>query len=159
NNQAFRIGNHASPTLNAYFKGVIDEVSIYNRALSDAEIQSIYTAGRGGKCGGPKITTQPVNQTVVGGANATFTVSVSSTACSPLTYEWFHNGALVVGATSSALALTAVHLADAGQYTAIVGNNVASVSSSAATLTVQEVATPVFSPVGGHFSAPLDVTV
>jgi hypothetical protein len=33
-----------------YFNGSIDEVSIYNRALSDSEIQSIYDAGTAGKC-------------------------------------------------------------------------------------------------------------
>jgi hypothetical protein len=33
-----------------YFKGLIDEVSIYNRALTEAEIQSIYSAGEAGKC-------------------------------------------------------------------------------------------------------------
>jgi len=32
------------------FKGLIDEVSIYNRELSAAEIQSIYMAGNLGKC-------------------------------------------------------------------------------------------------------------
>lgn len=95
---------------------------------------------------------------MVGGANATLSVGISSSACSPLTYERFHNGTLVVGATSSALQLTGVHLADAGQYTAIVANNVASVSSSAATLTVQEVATPVFSPPAGS-TGPQDITM
>jgi hypothetical protein len=33
-----------------YFKGLIDEVSIYKRALTEAEIQSIYSAGEAGKC-------------------------------------------------------------------------------------------------------------
>ena len=32
------------------FNGLIDEVEIFNRALSAAEIQSIYTAGSDGKC-------------------------------------------------------------------------------------------------------------
>ena len=33
-----------------YFNGLIDEVSIYNRALTDSEILSIALAGSGGKC-------------------------------------------------------------------------------------------------------------
>jgi hypothetical protein len=33
-----------------YFQGLIDEVSLYNRALSPAEIAAIYTAGVSGKC-------------------------------------------------------------------------------------------------------------
>ncbi len=32
-----------------YYKGYLDEVSIYNRALTATELQSIYNAGRGGK--------------------------------------------------------------------------------------------------------------
>ena len=32
------------------FAGVMDEVSLYSRALSDAELQAIYQAGAGGKC-------------------------------------------------------------------------------------------------------------
>ena len=35
---------------NFYFNGLLDEVSIYNRALSPLEIQSVYAAGTAGKC-------------------------------------------------------------------------------------------------------------
>ncbi|MEM7032275.1 MAG: LamG-like jellyroll fold domain-containing protein [Chloroflexota bacterium] len=35
---------------NAYFSGEIDEVSLYNRALSDSEIQAIFAADSSGKC-------------------------------------------------------------------------------------------------------------
>ena len=34
----------------APFGGLVDELSIYNRALSDAEIQAVYAAGSAGKC-------------------------------------------------------------------------------------------------------------
>jgi hypothetical protein len=48
------IGSTAAPfrTLGAprTFNGVIDEVEIFNRALSQAEIQAIYQAGPAGKC-------------------------------------------------------------------------------------------------------------
>jgi len=37
-----------SPT--SYFNGQIDEVSLYNQALSDCEIQSLYLVGPQGKC-------------------------------------------------------------------------------------------------------------
>ncbi|PYM14529.1 MAG: hypothetical protein DME18_06465 [Verrucomicrobia bacterium] len=37
-------------TLSYWFAGQIDEVSLYNRALSAAEIQSIFNAGSAGKC-------------------------------------------------------------------------------------------------------------
>jgi hypothetical protein len=44
----FRIGGN--PAHGQYFKGAMDEVSIYNRALSQSEIQAIYNAGSAGKC-------------------------------------------------------------------------------------------------------------
>src|ERR1035438_6961584 len=40
-----------SPDYNQdYFQGLIDELSLYNRALSSTEIQLIYNAGSAGKC-------------------------------------------------------------------------------------------------------------
>jgi len=40
-----------------YMDGAVDEVTIYNRALSQAELLSIYNAGRAGKCKDLTITT------------------------------------------------------------------------------------------------------
>jgi hypothetical protein len=34
----------------AFFHGEIDEISLYNRALTAAEVQSVYVAGAAGKC-------------------------------------------------------------------------------------------------------------
>jgi hypothetical protein len=44
----------------SFFKGRIDEVEIFNRALSGAEIQSIYQAGSFGKCK-PTCVSPPAN--------------------------------------------------------------------------------------------------
>ena len=46
-----------------FLEGFIDEVEVYNRALSDSEIQAIFAAGSAGKCGkicgdGTKIITE-----------------------------------------------------------------------------------------------------
>jgi subtilisin family serine protease/subtilisin-like proprotein convertase family protein len=48
-----RIGNHDLASLNCFFRGMIDEMTIYGRALGGAEIQAIYAAGAAGKCGLP----------------------------------------------------------------------------------------------------------
>ena len=40
-----RIGNHPDPAYHSFFRGRIDEVAIYNRALSAAEIQAICAGG------------------------------------------------------------------------------------------------------------------
>jgi hypothetical protein len=43
NTGPLRIGNHPTPSVNASYHGIIDDVRIYNRALSASEIQAIYT--------------------------------------------------------------------------------------------------------------------
>jgi Concanavalin A-like lectin/glucanases superfamily len=42
----------AAATAGRYFRGLIDEVSIYNRALSAEEVSAIFAAGAKGKCKG-----------------------------------------------------------------------------------------------------------
>jgi len=101
----------------------------------------------------PTIVTQPLSQTVTVGANAT--LSVTATGTGTLSYQWKKGGADLSGKTVSSLNLNPVSLTDAGSYTVVVTNSVtggsASTTSSAATLTVNPVATtPVISaqPVG-----------
>ncbi len=50
NDTPVRIGRRIDSGSTAFFNGIIDEVSIYNRALSASEIQSLYNAGSAGKC-------------------------------------------------------------------------------------------------------------
>jgi hypothetical protein len=40
----------SGPFTGSYFNGLMDEISIYNRALSSNEVASIYDAGSNGKC-------------------------------------------------------------------------------------------------------------
>jgi len=49
--QPVRIGGGAVPAFNPqHFEGIIDEVEIFDRALSQPEIQAIYVANSAGKC-------------------------------------------------------------------------------------------------------------
>jgi Concanavalin A-like lectin/glucanases superfamily len=49
--QALRLGGGTSDFgQNFFFNGVMDEVAVYNRALSAGEIQGIFEAGSAGKC-------------------------------------------------------------------------------------------------------------
>ena len=85
----------------------------------------------------PSITTQPTNQTVMAGGNATFSVSATGTG-----YQWRRNGSNLIngdrisGANSSALTLTGVKPQDAGIYTVVVTNITGSVTSTYAMLRV-----------------------
>ena len=119
------------------FAGQMDEVSVYGRALSTAEVQAIYAAGSAGKCppgAAPSITTQPTSQTVLAGATAAFTAT--ATGSPPLNYQWHFNGTNVAGATGTALTLSNVQFVQAGSYSVRVTNAFGSVISSNALLTV-----------------------
>jgi hypothetical protein len=85
---------------------------------------------------GPSISTQPSNQTVSAGQTATFTVLATGTAT--LTYQWSKNGSPISGATSASYTTPATILTDSGStFTVKITNSVGSVTSNAATLTVQ----------------------
>jgi MYXO-CTERM domain-containing protein len=97
----------------------------------------------------PTITTQPASLTVTAGNNASFSVVAAGSA--PLTYQWKFNGTSVGGGgTGSTYNLTGAQATDAGSYTVTITNTTGSVTSSAATLTVNAVpVTPPPSSGGG----------
>ncbi len=126
------------PYLNM-FGGIIDEPSIYNRALAADEIAAIYNAGSAGKCGNagaaPVITTQPANQTVKAGGTATFSVTASGTA--PLNYQWISNNTNIIHATNASLVLANVQANQSGSvFWVRVSNGGGSTLSSNVLLTV-----------------------
>ncbi len=84
--------------------------------------------------GPPVIATQPASQTVTAGTNVNF--SVTATGAPPLNYQWRFNGANITSATSSMYSLANVQSAQAGGYSAVIGNSVGSVTSAVAVLTV-----------------------
>ncbi len=84
----------------------------------------------------PSISLHPQSQTVNPGANVQFTVTATGTA--PLAYQWKKNGENIPGANSSTLTLNNVQAADAASYTVLVSNNVGSVPSNAAVLTLNQ---------------------
>jgi hypothetical protein len=119
------------------FQGLIDEPTIYSRALSSNEVLAIFTAGAGGKCpvpAPPVITSQPAGRTVPAGTNATFSVAVIG--ATPLNYQWRYNGSNILGATNVSLTLSNVQLSASGNYSVFVSNSAGSTNSSNAVLTV-----------------------
>ena len=83
----------------------------------------------------PSITTQPAGQTVTAGQTATFRVAATGTA--PLSYQWNRSGAAIAGANSSSYTTPATTSSDSGaQFVVMVSNSAGSVTSNAATLTV-----------------------
>lgn len=83
----------------------------------------------------PKIVTDPTAQTVIAGQNATF--SVSATGLGPISYQWLKNSQPISGATASSYS-TPVTLGDnSKQFSVVVTNSIASVTSSPAVVSVQ----------------------
>jgi hypothetical protein len=95
-----------------YFNGNIDDIGIWNRALTQQEITTLYQGCTN------SIITQPVNQNVLAGNNAQFGVIVSSGTAS---YQWQQNS----GTGYS-------NLSDFGQYSGVTTNTltVSNVNSS-----------------------------
>lgn len=133
------LGEWGAQSLNyGYYAGLLDEFSIYNRALSPSEILAIFNAGAAGKCRPPptppSIFSQPTNQIAARGGSASFTVGVSGSR--PFSYQWMFGGLPVVGGTNSSLNLLNVQTNQAGSYTVLVTNLGGSITSAPATLVV-----------------------
>jgi len=82
----------------------------------------------------PQILTPPQSQRVLEGRDAVFTVAASGTG--PLAYQWRFNAAAISDWTNMTLLVTNVQLADAGDYDIMVSNAGGTVTSAAASLTV-----------------------
>ena len=82
----------------------------------------------------PSIITDPQSLSVMVGQNAPFTVAASGSGS--LSYQWRFNGVDLPGATQASYTRFNAQVADAGDYSVVVTNNVGSVTSAVATLTV-----------------------
>ena len=134
----------------SYFQGGLeDEVTLYGRALSSSEIQSIYNADTAGKCrptSPPFLVFQPRDQSIFARQSVTFDPLAGGTQ--PLSYQWIFNGLLVPGATNLSLTLTNVQSSQAGNYTLAVINPFGAVTSLMAHLTVLDTNTCLPPPAG-----------
>lgn len=95
------------------------------------------SGGGGGTVAAPIIAAQPAAQTSTVGGSVTFTFTVTGTG---LTYQWLFNNNAITGATNATYTITGVTAANAGTYAVRVTNGGGTVTSNAATLTVNPVA-------------------
>lgn len=94
----------------------------------------------------PVIMTQPQSQTATIGANLQFSV-VAAGAPAP-TYQWYLNGVVLSAGNGTTLTLTNIQPSNAGTYTVTVSNDLGTVTSNAAMLTISA-STPAPSSAGG----------
>ncbi|HSU53428.1 MAG TPA: LamG-like jellyroll fold domain-containing protein, partial [Candidatus Dormibacteraeota bacterium] len=136
NSASLSIGSVTTIFSNSIFRGLLDEMTMYGRALSSSEILSIRQTGAAGKClPPPTILVQPTNVLVNVGGSANFSVLASGVPT--LTYQWRKNGTNIVS-TASIFRLVGITLADAGTYKVVVSSPAGSSTSTEAILTVNQ---------------------
>jgi outer membrane protein assembly factor BamB len=116
-NPSIAIGNHGgypnSPH-NFPFNGLIDELAVYNRALTPGDVFGIYKAGSSGKVISPIAVSNP---SVVNGAGpVTFTLTRTGSLSGALTVYWTTTDDTAKAGTNYTAASGAVTFAD-GQAT------------------------------------------
>jgi hypothetical protein len=104
-----RTGN--DPAYDGTFNGTVDEVAVYNYALSGSTINAHYASAYGNLP--PVIDIEPVPTTNYVGLP--ITLSVGAYGGQPLTYQWFQ-GSTAVGGNSANYTVSAVGLGDQGNY-------------------------------------------
>ncbi len=109
NSLPLRIGADSTEYLEV-FNGLIDEVAIYSRALSAAEIQSIFIAGNAGKCENSAPVATCKNVAVSAGLSCTASASIDNGSYDPdgdpITLIQSPAGPYSLGATSVTLTVT-----------------------------------------------------
>ena len=153
-----------------YFNGIIDEVRIYGRALSQAEIQTDMNTPLDGTVLPPDMTPPSTPANLTASAASASQINLSWTASSDnigvTGYNIFRGGSQVRTITGTSYADTGLTASTTYSYTVsafdAAGNqsgqsNVASATTTAAT--GGRAATPTFSPPAGTYGAPQSVVL
>ncbi len=123
------------------FNGMIDDVAFFNRALSSAEINSIYAAGTGIVPTLQIVSQTATNLNVFQGQPINLTVQVSG--LDPA-YQWHKQNMPIAGATNSSYTIPNAKVSDAGNFYVVVSNQVNTVTSAVISVTVPNyVVTPI----------------
>jgi len=113
------------------FNGKLDDVRIYGRVLTSADVTQLYNQA---SLIPPSIVNSPTDRTLF--AFELATLSVVADGSPPLSYQWFKNASSVLNETNASLTLSNVTTNDAGSYFVRVSNSRGTTNSPAAILTV-----------------------
>lgn len=129
--------SNASTNFDLQFNGTVDEVAVYNYALSSNQVLNHYFAA----APAPVFTLQPTNTTAGEGSTATFYSSAYGPA--PLSYQWYRSTdgggtwSVLSGKTTANLSIPNVPASANGyMYEVTAANPNGTVTSAAVTLTV-----------------------
>ena len=103
NNNSLYVGAGTFPVPNSFFRGVIDEVEIFNRALAPAEIAGLWNAQQSGKC--KVICNVPWDKPIKPGTCITVMANVCNKSAVPQTINWYVNGPAISTAQSGSFVL------------------------------------------------------
>ena len=120
---------------NSAFNGAMDEVAIFDRALTTNEMMQLYAAAEVP----PIILVQPQAPPppVYEGTRLLLSVQCDEYASSsPLHYQWTKNGVPMPGQTTADLAFSSLVTNDSGNYAVVVTNTSGAVTSSIVAFTV-----------------------
>ncbi|HUR46790.1 MAG TPA: LamG-like jellyroll fold domain-containing protein, partial [Candidatus Saccharimonadales bacterium] len=121
-----------------YFNGQIDEVAIFDKALTADQIQAQYFST---VAAGPQIVQQPQGTNIFEGGDAILTVKVIGSPV--LHYQWLNFGEIIPDATNATLVLSNVTFNDSSTYWVDITNAFGSVESSPVDVVVLETTPPV----------------
>ncbi|MGH7969848.1 MAG: LamG-like jellyroll fold domain-containing protein, partial [Limisphaerales bacterium] len=117
--------------------GNVDDLGVWTRSLTAAEVLAIYAQGLSGQplttavagtAVRPSISSQPQSVTVFENRNAKLSVTAAGSA--PLSYQWYQNGTQLANATNSILRFTPASTNNSGSYVVAVRNTVGGVTSA-----------------------------
>jgi hypothetical protein len=130
----FLIGQSAAWS-GRFFNGVIDEVKIYDRTLSAAEVRAEYL----------QVSISPSSVVMNVGDSQVFGSSVAGGA-SPYSYQWYLNGASVLGASGASWTFTPTNSSSFSVYLNVTDAAGIIELSNAATASVKSPPTPTPAP-------------
>lgn len=142
--QAFEVGTMVGRDSNdatRYFRGSIDEVSIFNRSLKAGEVFSQFATSLGNVPA--RIFTDPQSPVDPVFAGDILVLSVDAGGSAPVTYQWRRNNSPILDQTNAVLSLP-VNVTDSGNYDVVVQAATGSaVTSQPASVTINPVNAPV----------------
>lgn len=120
----------------SFFAGQVDDVAVWERPLSQAEVQQVMNNSLSTPVPPlePYVYANPTGGTRMVGDRFTFRAGAVGTR--PFSFQWLKGGVEIPGATSNVLVLRNLTPADSGDYAFRITDAVGTATSGAATLTV-----------------------